>query len=219
MDADGKPEPLPEYLIEGWDICLGLGSNIGNTEDNLLKALSLIKSGLSGAAILGISSVYLSSPVGNIDQPYFLNCAAILRLSLQFQSGISGRTDYAVLCGRILSFLKDVEKNMGRKKEKERYMPRVIDIDMLFVYDNAEKKFITLDLPELKLPHPEIFKRRFVLEPILDLDLDLLYNLKRPFDEESIKKALERLDNSYAGAFQKISYYGKFDKKMTRILR
>ena len=196
------------------DICLGLGSNIGNTEDNLLKALSLIKSAasarrspLTGAAMPDISSVFLSSPVGNINQPYFLNCAVML--------GMPGVKDYAVFGRRLLSVLKDIEKNMGRKNESGRYMPRVIDIDILFVYDNVQKKFITLDLPELKLPHPEIFNRRFVLSPLLDLS----YNLNKPFDEESIKKALAELENSDAGALQKISYYGRFDELLTRILR
>ena len=196
------------------DICLGLGSNIGNTEDNLLKALSLIKSAasapgspLAGAVMQDISSVFLSSPVGNINQPYFLNCAVML--------GMPGVKDYAVFGRRLLSVLKDIEKNMGRKNESGRYMPRVIDIDILFVYDNVQKKFITLDLPELKLPHPEIFNRRFVLSPLLDLS----YNLNKPFDEESIKKALAELENSDAGALQKISYYGRFDELLTRILR
>ena len=196
------------------DICLGLGSNIGNTEDNLLKALNLIKgatsaprSPLAGAVMFDISSVYLSSPVGNVNQPYFLNCVAML--------GMQGVKDYAVFGKWLLSVLKDIEKNMGRKKESVRYMPRVIDIDILFVYDNVQKKFITLDLPELKLPHPEIFNRRFVLSPLLDLS----YNLNKPFDEESIKKALAELENSDAGALQKISYYGRFDELLTRILR
>ncbi len=196
------------------DICLGLGSNIGNTEDNLLKALSLIKSAasarrspLTGAAMPDISSVFLSSPVGNVNQPYFLNCAVML--------GMPGVKDYAVFGRRLLSVLKDIEKNMGRKNESGRYMPRVIDIDILFVYDNVQKNLITLDLPELKLPHPEIFNRRFVLSPLLDLS----YNLNKPFDEESIKKALAELENSDAGALQKISYYGRFDELLTRILR
>ena len=196
------------------DICLGLGSNTGNTEDNLLKALSLIKSAasvtrspLAGTAISCISPVYLSSPVGNVNQPYFLNCAVML--------GMSGVSDYSVFGRRLISVLKNIEKNMGRKNESVRYMPRVIDIDILFVYDNVQKNFITLDLPELKLPHPEIFNRRFVLSPLLDLP----YNLNKPFDEESIKKALAELENSNTGALQKISYYGRFDENLTQILR
>ena len=88
-------------------------------------------------------------------------------------------------------------------------------LNILFVYDNVQKNLITLDLPELKLPHPEIFNRRFVLSPLFDLS----YNLNRPFDEESIKKALTELENSDAGAAQKISYYGRFDENLTRILR
>ncbi len=235
MKRDNKKDIAgkPEFCIGGFDICLGLGSNIGNTEDNLLKALNLIKSAasarqsstlfqknpFSGSIISGISSVYLSSPVGNTKQPYFLNFAVLLRLSEPLQSNAK---DYKALVRwspvfgrRLLSALKDIEKNMGRKNESERYMPRVIDIDILFVYDNASKKFITLDLPELKLPHPQIFNRRFVLYPLLDLS----YGLKKPFDKESIKKALAELENSKAGASQKIFYYGKFDENLTQIVR
>ena len=218
MDMDCKPKSRKGGCIPDIYICLGLGSNIGNTEDNLLKALNLIKSAASvprspitGAVMSGISSAYLSSPVGNAGQPYFLNCAVMLEMPGDTQ-------DYAAFGRKLLYFLKGIEKIMGRKSESKRYMPRVIDIDILFVYDKSTKNFITLDMPELKLPHPEIFNRRFVLEPILDIS-DMHCGLKKPFDKESIKKALAILENSDAGASQKISYYGRFDEKLTRILR
>ena len=218
MDMDCKPESRGGGGIPGTDICLGLGSNVGNTEDTLLKALNLIKSAatvpgspITGAVVSGISSAYLSSPVGNADQPYFLNCAVMLEMPGDTQ-------DYPAFCLKLLFFLKNIEKNMGRKSESKRYMPRVIDIDILFVYYGSLKNFITLDLPKLKLPHPEIFNRRFVLEPILDIS-DMYCGLKKPFDKESIKKALAILENSYAGASQTISYYGKFDEKLTQIRR
>jgi 2-amino-4-hydroxy-6-hydroxymethyldihydropteridine diphosphokinase len=217
MDSEvNKPNRGKGGEVPGADICLGFGSNTGNPEENLLKALNLINSAASvsgspvnGAVMSGISSVYLSSPVGNLNQPYFLNCAAMLEMPRIPQK------DYAAFGRKLLSFLKDIEKNMGRKIESERYMPRVIDIDMLFIYDNTSKNFITLDLPELKLHHSEIFNRKFVLYPFLDLP-DCI---KIPFDKESVKKALAILENSDAGALQKISYYGKFDEKLTRILR
>ena len=218
MDTDGKSNPCEGGGVPEACICLGLGSNIGNTGDNLLKALNLIKSAVSvtaspiaGAVMSGISSAYLSSPVGNADQPYFLNCAVMLEMP-------GDTKDYAAFGRKLLSFLKGIEKNMGRKNESKRYMPRVIDIDILFVYDKSVKNFITLDLPELKLPHPEIFNRRFVLEPILDIS-DAHCGLRKPFDKESIKKALAILENSDAKASQKISYYGRFDEKLARILR
>ena len=212
-EEGGKPaESVEERLPLDINICLGFGSNIGQTDENLLQAIRLINGGLSGDYISAVSTVYLSSPVENTSQPYFLNFAAILRLRHWLKPDAA---DYASLCGDVLSFLKDIEKNMGRKEETKRYMPRIIDIDMLFVYDNAKKEYVTLDLPELKLPHTEIFKRKFVLKPLLDL----AYNFKKPFDEENVKKALNKLDNSNSGASQKICYYGKFDKKITQILR
>ena len=198
--------------IDYYDICLGFGSNIGNTESNLLKAINAVKDGISDIAVNSISSAYLSSPVGNTNQPYFLNCAVLFRLDMSVLAAKPERQflieTYDFFGRRLLLALKDIEKNMGRKNESGRYMPRVIDIDILFIYDNASKKFITLDLPELKLPHAEIFNRKFVLYPLLDLS----DYIKKPFDKESIKKALAKLENSDAGTSQKISYYGKFDE-------
>ncbi|MHB1661393.1 MAG: 2-amino-4-hydroxy-6-hydroxymethyldihydropteridine diphosphokinase [bacterium] len=205
----GKLKPCIDY----YDICLGLGSNIGHAESNLLKAINAVKNGISGIAVIGISSAYLSSPVGNTNQPYFLNCAVLFRLAKPVRQFFIETCEFF---GRqLLVVLKDIEKNMGRKNESGRYMPRVIDIDILFIYDNTSKSFLTLDLPELKLPHAEIFNRKFVLYPILDLS----DYIKKPFDKESIKKALAKLENSDAGASQKISYYGKFDENSAQILR
>ncbi|MHB8232372.1 MAG: 2-amino-4-hydroxy-6-hydroxymethyldihydropteridine diphosphokinase [bacterium] len=205
----GKLKPCKGY----WDICLGFGSNIGDTEINLLKAINTVKNRISGITIFGVSSVYLSSPVENTNQPYFLNCAVLFRLVKPVRQFLN--ETYGSFGKQFLFTLKDIEKNMGRKNVSERYMPRIIDIDMLFIYDNASKNFVTLDLPELKLPHAGIFGRKFVLYPLLDLS----DYIKKPFDKESIKKALSELENSDAGASQKISYCGKFDENLSHVLR
>jgi 2-amino-4-hydroxy-6-hydroxymethyldihydropteridine diphosphokinase len=203
----------------GYDVCIGLGTNTGNTEKNLIEALNSIKDEASNAAsplyratLAGSSNIYLSSPVENTNQPYFLNCAVLLRMPSMPPYSCEGQSCFGK---GLLSVFKRIEKKMGRKIESERYMPRIIDIDMLFVYDNGADKFITLNLPELKLPHSEIFKRKFVLYPVLDLSC----GFQNPFDEDGIKKALAELENSDAGAFQKISYYGKLAENLTRILR
>jgi len=198
-----------------YDICLGLGSNIGRLEDNLLKAIDLVKKEMTDIAVMVASNVYSSSPVGNVNQPDFLNCVILFRLLRK-----TGKTQGFIGTGRIfaerlLLILKNIEKNMGRKNETERYMPRDIDIDILFIYDNFLRNFVNLELPELKLPHPEVFNRKFVLYPMLDLSI----SFKKPFDEESIKKALITLKNLDIGVSQKIFCYGKFDKKFTKILR
>lgn len=191
-----------------YDICLGLGSNIGRLEDNLLKAIDLVKKEMTDITVIVASNVYSSSPVENVNQPDFLNCVILFRLLRK-----AGKTQS--FAERLLLILKTIEKNMGRKNEAERYMPRDIDIDILFIYDNFLRNFVNFELPELKLPHPEVFNRKFVLYPILDLSR----SFKKPFDKESIKKALTTLENSDIGASQKIFCYGKFDKKFTKILR
>ncbi len=242
-------------------ICLGLGSNLGNKEDNLIKALKLIKDlafehngpgFLSCVHIACASPLYLSSPVGNEKSntdmaggPFFLNCIVVLALTVVFSDGRDNRGQVGIraagagLAGlgviggiggagvwteevssfavRFLHYLKNIEKSMGRKEERKRYMPRIIDIDMLFIFDKNRNEFATVNLPELKLPHAEIFNRKFVLKPLLDLSYP--FNFRAPFDKESIKKALAELENETAGASQKIFYYGEFDKNLTQILR
>ncbi len=216
---------------EDFIVCLGLGSNVGDKESNLLKALDFIKNGakvfsgispkhknpLSDVKISGVSSIYLTSPVGNENQPFFLNCAVILSIQTKSYNNID---DFSSFFHKLLSFLKNIEKIMGRKEYSVRYMPRVIDIDILFAYNVSSKKYIHIDLPDLKIPHKEIFKRLFVMFPLLDLiNISNGFILKKPFDKESIKKALADLKKTDAGASQKISYYAKFDENLRGIAR
>ncbi len=216
---------------EDFIVCLGLGSNVGDKESNLLKALDFIKSGtkvisglspkhkslLSEGKISGVSSIYLTSPVGNENQPFFLNCAVILSIPSKSHNNID---DLSSFFHELLSFLKNIEKIMGRKEYFVRYMPRIIDIDILFAYNVSSKKYIHIDSPDLKIPHKEIFKRLFVMLPLLDLiNISNGFILKKPFVEESIKKALANLKKTDAGASQKISYYGKFDENLRGIAR
>ncbi len=189
-----------------YNIYLGLGSNTGSLENNLLKAIFLIRKEIAGIDVINASDIYLSSPVGNINQPDFLNCVILCRLawinrSLHKTYGDFGR--------RLLFELKNIEKKMGRKKEALRYLPRVIDIDILFIYDNRRKKTIKLNLPELELPHPEIKNRKFILLPLLDL----CGNLK------NIKEALAEIDKVDMRPFQEITLYGRFNKNFTKILK
>ena len=189
-----------------YDIYLGLGSNVGILENNLLNTVLLIRKEITGLNIINISDIYLSSPVGNTNQPDFLNCVILCRLTEINRNLHKTYEDF----GKWLLFrLKNIEKKLGRQKESLRYLPRVIDIDILFIYDNYHRKTIKLNLPELKLPHQEIKNRKFVLLPLLDL----CGNLK------NIKKALTEIDKTDAGLFQKITRYGRFNKNFTKILK
>jgi 2-amino-4-hydroxy-6-hydroxymethyldihydropteridine diphosphokinase len=105
-------------------------------------------------AVEAVSSVYETEPVGEIlDQPDFLNAAARVRTAL-------GPEDLLGVC-------KAIEARHGRALGGRRHAPRPIDIDLLLLGD------LEMSTERLTLPHPEVTSRRFVLEPLLELDPDL----------------------------------------------
>jgi 2-amino-4-hydroxy-6-hydroxymethyldihydropteridine diphosphokinase len=124
---------------------ISIGSNLGDRIGNCRKALEEI-SGF--AEILKVSSVYETGPVGNVDQPDFINCAAEIETALPPEE--------------LLNRMREAEDRLGRVRH-ERWGPRTIDIDLIF-YDG-----LTLDTPDLKLPHPQAHLRRFVLEPVSEI--------------------------------------------------
>ena len=130
-------------------VLLGLGSNVGERISYILKAMvELEKIGELGR----ISTVYESEPWGVEDQDPFLNCVLELYTDLDPFN--------------LLRELKEIEKKVGRR-ERFRWGPREIDIDILLY----EEKVV--DTPELKIPHPFIKERDFVLIPMLEVDPDL----------------------------------------------
>lgn len=131
---------------------LGLGSNVGDRELNLRAAVKALAG--VGVEISARASLYETAPQGEIlDQADFLNTA--LRVC----------TNLAPL--ELLDLCKRTERELGRETGGRRHAPRVIDIDVLLVGDEA------LSHDRLTLPHPEIASRRFVLEPLLELEPDL----------------------------------------------
>lgn len=131
---------------------LGLGSNVGDRAANLRAAADALEA--NGVEVVARASLYETAPQGEVlDQPDFLNSA--LRI----------RTGLAPL--ELLDLCKRIERELGRDPSGRRHGPRPIDIDVLLVGDR------TLAHERLTLPHPEIASRRFVLEPLLELDPDL----------------------------------------------
>ena len=126
-------------------IFLALGTNLGDREKNIKEALKLLKEKVIG---MKLASIYESKPQGRINQSNFLNSALKGKTSLSPQE--------------LLHFVKGIERKMGRV-DRGINGPREIDIDILF-YDD-----IVLDTPDLKIPHPRISERDFVLRPLLDL--------------------------------------------------
>ena len=132
---------------------LGLGSNVGDRLGNLRGAREAIEH--RGIAVVASSSVYETAPQGEIlDQPDFLNaCIAI---------------DTELGPEELLDECKAVERELGREPGGVRHSPRPIDVDVLLLGD------IELVTDRLRLPHAEILSRRFVLEPLLELDPELV---------------------------------------------
>jgi len=122
-----------------------LGTNLGNREQNLNTAKELIK---GHSAIVQTSSIYETAAWGKTDQPSFLNQALEIETTLE--------------ATELMNTILAIEKKMGRER-KEKYGPRIIDIDILFF--NEEH----YDDPALKVPHPEIQNRRFVLVPMAEI--------------------------------------------------
>ena len=133
------------------NVYLGLGTNLGNREENLKIAQQALA---KKARLLKVSSVYETEPWGFADQPKFLNQAVLIDTDLSAEA--------------LLDFIKATEIQMGRKKGY-RYGPRVIDLDIL-LYDH-----LVLKTDRLEIPHPQIPERAFVLIPLADIAPDYLH--------------------------------------------
>jgi 2-amino-4-hydroxy-6-hydroxymethyldihydropteridine diphosphokinase len=126
---------------------VGIGSNLDSPRDRVLEAIERLTK-LQAARSTLRSRLYLSRPLGPQDQPQFVNAAVGLLTQLAPQD--------------LLSELLAIERLMGRER-KERWGPRVIDLDLLWMVDSA------VTLPALTLPHPGVSTRNFVLYPLADL--------------------------------------------------
>jgi 2-amino-4-hydroxy-6-hydroxymethyldihydropteridine diphosphokinase len=131
---------------------VGLGANLGARERTLRRALELLVQA-PGVEVVAVSSFRETDPVGVIDQPRFVNAAAALETDLTPRE--------------LLDLLLETERALGRVRGAERFGPRSVDLDLLLYGDE------TLDEPGLIVPHPRLHERRFVLEPLAELDPEL----------------------------------------------
>ena len=131
---------------------LSLGSNLGNRKNNLHLAINHLRS--KAGFIINISKVYESEPWGLKDQNFFLNQVIKLKTTLSPQD--------------LLKCCKNIEVKMGRSKSIK-WGERNIDIDILYF-----SKFI-LDEDDLKIPHPLIQERKFVLLPLNELNKTFIH--------------------------------------------
>jgi len=139
---------------------IGLGSNLGDREETLRKAISRLQE-TPGLRVLRISSLRETDPEGFSDQPRFLNGVAELETDLDPRS--------------LLQILLSIEQTLGRVRPPHLPPggPRTIDLDLL-LYDR-----LTLNEPDLILPHPRMLQREFVLTPLAELAPELVSSLER----------------------------------------
>jgi 2-amino-4-hydroxy-6-hydroxymethyldihydropteridine diphosphokinase len=140
------------------------GGNLGNREENLATALALLSE--TCGTIIAASALYETAAWGNTDQPAFLNQA------IQLQTTLNAKQ----LIRRVLK----AEKHMGRVRN-EKYGPRIIDIDIL-LFNNEKHNYHFL-----KLPHPEMHNRRFVLVPLAEIAAEAIH----PVFKKNIVQLLE----------------------------
>ena len=132
---------------------VALGANLGDREATIRAALAELDAA-EGVEVVAVSSLADTDPVGYLDQPRFLNGAAALDTSLGPRA--------------LLDLLLAVERRLGRVREDVPAQgPRTLDLDLV-LYENAE-----IEKPGMTIPHPRLHERRFVLEPLAELDPSL----------------------------------------------
>jgi 2-amino-4-hydroxy-6-hydroxymethyldihydropteridine diphosphokinase len=152
---------------------VGLGSNLGDRLGNLHSAR---------AAILELSNVrppILSSPVYETEP---VGCEAGAGKFLNAVVEFEYQGDPATLLDQLIR----IEEALGRKRDHSKNVSRIIDIDLLYCGDQA------IDIGRLRLPHPRIYSRKFVLQPLADIRPDLVL----PGMKKTIRKLLEELNES-----------------------
>jgi 2-amino-4-hydroxy-6-hydroxymethyldihydropteridine diphosphokinase len=149
----------------GTIVYLSLGSNVGNGEQYLRDALARLA---ALGHVVRVSSFYETEPVEFTDQAWFLNCVAALETTQTPET--------------LMTELLKIELVMGRERIQKKG-PRTIDIDIVLFGDAV------VSSPDLKIPHPAMQQRRFVLEPLVEI----APNAWHPVLKKSARELLEEL--------------------------
>lgn len=148
-------------------VYIGIGSNLGDREFLIRKAVEALRL-LPQTNVSRVSSLYDTDPVGETDQPPFLNAVAWIETELPARE--------------LLWQMLLIERRMGRVRSR-RWGPRPIDLDLLFYGDDV------IEEPDLRVPHPEAHRRAFVLLPLLELDPQF----RHPITEETVRRMIQKL--------------------------
>jgi 2-amino-4-hydroxy-6-hydroxymethyldihydropteridine diphosphokinase len=136
------------------DVCIALGSNLGDREANLRSAIRAIE---DGARIVAVSSLYETdavTPDGSDGPPYY-NAACRIETQLEPLD--------------LLRFLQAVERLIGRPPTAERWAPRLIDLDLILYESDI------VETVDLTVPHPRMAERPFVLVPLAEIAADVVH--------------------------------------------
>lgn len=144
---------------------LSLGSNLGDRAANLRIAIAQLG---AAARLVAVSSLYETQPVDVPDQPWFLNCV------------VAVETDFSAR--ELLNLALSIEGAMGRLRVREKGA-RNIDIDLVLFGD------LVVDEPGLKIPHPAMHQRRFVLEPLAEVGPEV----RHPESGKTVREMLTEL--------------------------
>jgi len=136
------------------NIFLALGSNKGDRLQYIKRAVKKISENLS-CRVLKYSSVYETTPYGTADQPNYLN--AVIEIESDLKSD------------ELLSFIKDLEKEIGRTPTDEKWGQREIDVDIIFYND------VIYSGDKMIIPHPECLYRDFVMVPLVEIAPDFIH--------------------------------------------
>lgn len=150
-------------------IYLSLGSNLGDRPANLARAVELLKE--SGVRVLRTSSTFETEPMYLAAQPRFLNQVV--------------EAETTLFPRQLLAVTRGIEKLLGRNPGPPNG-PRVIDVDIVLFAKSS------VNLPELRIPHPRMAERRFVLEPLAELAPDLRHPVTRRTIREMLAAVMDQ---------------------------
>ncbi len=153
------------------DALIGFGSNLGDRAHLINQALQAL-SELPQTSLLKLSSLYETAPVGYLEQGAFLNGVVCIRTALPAET--------------LLQRLLKIENSLGRKRI-ERWGPRTVDLDILFFGDRI------INTVDLVVPHPELVRRLFVLEPLNEI----IPNWQHPKLCETVSVLLNKFQQSH----------------------
>lgn len=153
-------------------VYLGIGSNIGNRKENCLEAIRLLEES-PFISVIKRSSLYETEPVGYQNQQKFINCVVEIETTLEPE--------------KLLRVCEENEKALGRRKGV-RWGPRTLDIDIL-LYNNQ-----VINQRGLRIPHPLMHERGFVLIPLSEIAPDAIH----PVKGKNVRKLLKELNDAHS---------------------